>query len=83
MFYCYILFSTTLNKYYIGSTSDLNGRLRRHQSNHKGYTGATSDWVLKWKEGFLEKNEVLIREKEIKKWKSSQMIEKLIAESNS
>jgi len=36
MYYFYILYSPTLDNYYLGHTSDINGRLRRHNSNHKG-----------------------------------------------
>ncbi|HEY0741275.1 MAG TPA: GIY-YIG nuclease family protein, partial [Chryseosolibacter sp.] len=36
----YILYSTSLNKYYIGHTEDeMISRLRRHNSNHKGFSG--------------------------------------------
>ncbi|MGY6522384.1 MAG: GIY-YIG nuclease family protein [Mongoliitalea sp.] len=38
--YFYILYSQTLDKYYLGHTCDiLEDRLRRHLSNHKGFTG--------------------------------------------
>ncbi len=68
-----------MNKYYIGSTSDvLQERIRKHNSNHKGFTGAIGDWELKYFEEFPTKHDVLMREKEIKKWKSRKLIEKLI-----
>ncbi|WP_372950757.1 GIY-YIG nuclease family protein [Mariniphaga sp.] len=38
MYYCYILYSQKLDKFYIGSTGDLSGRLSRHNSAHKGFT---------------------------------------------
>ncbi|TKC00182.1 GIY-YIG nuclease family protein [Pedobacter cryophilus] len=77
MFFVYILFSSSLNKYYIGSTSNLEERLRKHNSNHKGFTGANSDWVLRYSETFETKIQALKREKQIKNWKSRIMIEKL------
>ncbi|TKC00181.1 GIY-YIG nuclease family protein [Pedobacter cryophilus] len=77
MFFVYILFSQSLNKYYIGSTSDLEDRLRKHNSNHKGFTGTHSDWIIKYSETFETKIQALKREKQIKNWKSRIMIEKL------
>ncbi|MBO9204550.1 MULTISPECIES: GIY-YIG nuclease family protein [Niastella] len=41
------VFSSTLDRYYIGHTGDdLSGRLRRHNSNHKGFTGNVGDWII-------------------------------------
>jgi putative endonuclease len=77
MFFIYILFSQSLNIYYIGFTSDLKDRLRKHNSNHKGFTGTRSDWIVKYTEKFETKIEALNREKQIKNWKSRLMIEKL------
>jgi putative endonuclease len=75
----YILYSATLDKYYVGFTGDLlEERLSRHNSNHKGFTGGR-DWVLKYAEDYLDKSTVLKREKEIKSKKSRKYIESLIA----
>ena len=77
--FTYILFSESLNKYYIGSTSDeLQERLRRHNSNHKGFTGGIGDWIIVYQEGFESKSYAYAREREIKAWKSRKRIEKLI-----
>ena len=69
-----------LNKYYVGSTGDtLESRIKKHNSNHKGFTGGYGDWVIKYSEEFQSRNDALKREKEIKKWKSRKLIEKLIS----
>ena len=78
MYTVYILFSKTLNKYYIGHTADLAERLREHNSNHKGFTGGIGDWGLRYKEYMNTKEEAIRREKEIKSWKSRKMIERLL-----
>ena len=79
VFHTYILFSPTLNKYYIGSTGDaLEERIRKHNSNHKGFTGGIGDWELKYAESYVTKTGSLKREKEIKNWKSRKLIEKLV-----
>ena len=80
MFYVYILHSHILDKYYVGSTGELlEERIRKHNTNHKGFTGGLEDWQLKYSEEFNTKNEALKREKEIKSWKSKKLIEKLIS----
>ncbi len=81
-YYVYILFSPSLNKYYIGFTADdIYQRLRKHNSNHKGFTGGMGDWEVKYTEPFNAKAEAMIREKQIKKWKSRKLIEQLISKA--
>ncbi|MCB9224198.1 MAG: GIY-YIG nuclease family protein [Crocinitomicaceae bacterium] len=78
-FHLYILYSTSIDHYYIGYTGDnINERIKKHNSNHKGYTGKTDDWNLVYKECYNSKSEAIQREKEIKSWKSRKMIEKLV-----
>ena len=78
-FVVYILFSSVKNKYYVGFTGDnLNERIRKHNTNHKGFTGGIGDWELKYSECFETKIEASNREKQIKNWKSRLLIEKLI-----
>jgi putative endonuclease len=75
----YILFSSAANKYYVGHTADsISERLRKHNSNHKGFTGTYNDWKLVYQETYLSKEEAYSREREVKNWKSRKMIEKLI-----
>ena len=80
--YTYILFSEKKNKYYTGSTSDnLLERLRKHNSNHKGFTGGLGDWKIVYTESSSTLSEARIRELQIKKWKSRKKIEELIKNS--
>jgi putative endonuclease len=75
----YILFSPSRDRYYIGSTTmDIEERLRRHLSDHKGFTSKAKDWIVVYKEECPNKAEALIREKQVKSWKSKTMILKLI-----
>ena len=78
-FKLYILYSGSLDKYYVGSTGDLiEERIRKHNSNHSGFTGKRNDWKLVYKEEYADKSAVLKREREIKGWKSRKRIELLI-----
>jgi len=79
MCHFYILYSPSLDRYYIGHTCDLlTKRLRRHNSNHKGFTGKANDWEITYTESFPSKEFANAREREVKKWKSRKRIESLI-----
>jgi putative endonuclease len=78
-YFTYILFSKTLDKYYVGFTGDdLVNRIRKHNSNHKGFTGGFGDWELVYKEEFSDKKMAHSREKQIKGWKSRKLIAQLV-----
>jgi putative endonuclease len=79
MWIFYILYSSILDKYYIGFTGDdLNERLRKHNSNHKGFTGKIGDWQVVYSEKYETKEKAYARERQVKNWKSRKLIEKLI-----
>jgi len=81
MNFFYILYSKFLNQYYIGHTSEgLQERLRKHLSNHSGFTGKSKDWIVVYSEKFETKSLAYKREMEVKKWKSRIRVEKLINE---
>jgi putative endonuclease len=77
-FTTYIIYSKTLDKFYIGFTSDMVSRLQRHNQKGKGFTGNENDWQLVYKEEFSSKTEAYSREREIKSWKSRKKIIELI-----
>ena len=81
MYFVYILFSPSKDRFYIGSSSDLTDRLKKHNTNHKGFTGGTADWHIVYSERYPNKPEAIQREREIKKWKSRIMIQKLVSSS--
>jgi putative endonuclease len=82
MFNVYIIYSASKGKYYIGYTGDdLLVRIRKHNSNHKGYTGMTQDWKLVYSESYANKAAAMKREREIKSWKSTKRIEELISQA--
>ena len=76
-YFLYILFSENLNRYYVGHTSNINERIRKHNSNHKGFTGKTNDWILVYSESFETKTQAYARERQVKKWKSRKKIVEL------
>ena len=82
-FTLYILFSELKNKYYIGFTSDLNERLKRHNQKSKGFTGNVNDWKIVYTEIYPTKDLARARELKIKSWKSRIKIIELINETGS
>ncbi len=70
MFYCYILYSEKSDKYYIGSTGDLEGRLQRHNTSNHGFTSNGKPWKIMYFETFETKQEAITREFQLKKHKN-------------
>jgi putative endonuclease len=80
----YILHSADFDKYYIGATDgDLALRLKKHLSDHKGFTGKTKDWRVVHFEDYPDFIAAHRRELEVKKWKSKRRIQKLIKSTES
>ena len=84
MYLVYILYSDTLNKFYVGHTGDdINERLRRHLADHHGFTSTAKDWSVVYTEEYKSKDEAYRRERVIKGWKSKKMIQQLIQKHGS
>jgi putative endonuclease len=45
-FFVYVLYSSKLEKYYVGSTNDIEDRLYRHNSGQSTFTKTGIPWVL-------------------------------------
>ena len=75
IFFVYILQSLSLGKFYIGYTTDLEKRLKEHNSGISSFTSKVSDWAIKYSEQFNTREEAIIREREIKSKKSRKYIE--------
>ncbi len=82
MAYVYILYSKTLDRFYIGHTStSVEDRLVKHLQKHKGFTATVKDWEIVYTEEFPDKIQAYARERKIKSWKSKQKIRELIKKS--
>ncbi len=75
-YWVYIIYSETLDKYYVGQTEDIDKRLFTHITRKN--IGA-SDWELKYKEQFETRSQAVKREVEIKRQKRRTYIEWLIS----
>jgi putative endonuclease len=76
MYFVYILYSSNIDKYYVGQTENLERRLSEH--NSKRNLGA-SDWKIKYVENFENRSDAVKRESEIKAKKRRTYVEWLIA----
>lgn len=79
MYFTYILFSTKTNKYYVGSTDNLESRLRHHNSGSTPSTKMGAPfWEIVYIEELIDRTAALKREIEIKRKKSRKYIEWLV-----
>ena len=74
MFIVYILYSSSIDKYYVGFTNDLERRLLEHNRKKGKYTDGGIPWLLVHQEHYVLKSEAMKREKQIKQQKSRQYI---------
>jgi putative endonuclease len=78
MYYVYILYSESGNRYYKGMSQNPENRLTYHNSRERGFTSRYRPWKLVWKQEYDTKQEALSVEQKLKKWKSRKMIERVI-----
>ena len=76
--FVYILYSVSLDLYYIGSSANPQERLKKHLANHGGFTSKAKDWMICYSVSFLDKTEALKRERQLKSWKNREKIKQLI-----
>ncbi len=78
MWYTYIIYSKSVDKYYIGYTEDISQRIERHNAGWGKYSSRGIPWQLVYYEEFATKREAIKRENEIKSKKSRKYIEDLV-----
>jgi len=79
-YFVYIIYSESVDRYYVGHCQDLKDRISRHNGGRSKYTKIALDWKVKYTESCSTRSEAMIREREIKKKKSRKYIEFLISE---
>jgi len=76
MTYTYILKSKNKDKFYIGSTNDLNCRIKEHNSGLSYYTKRHMPWKLVYKEEYDSIVDARKREKYFKSAAGRRFLEK-------
>ena len=83
MFWVYILFSTRIQKTYVGFTSNLELRIASHNEfGKKDWTSKHRPWTLIHSEIFDSKTEAMAREKFLKSGKGRVWIKELLTSKN-
>ena len=80
-YFTYILESQMNGRYYVGSCEDVEVRLKRHNEGATPSTKPYRPWCVAWVEQHTCKTDALKQELQIKRMKSRQYIERLIAGS--
>ena len=66
MYFVYIIFSTSHNRYYIGQTQDFDDRIVRHNSGYEKSTSPYRPWVLQCLIAKASRSEAMLLEKKLK-----------------
>lgn len=66
MYYVYVLYSVSHDRYYIGMTDDLKRRLSEHNLGRTQSTKAFKPWEIVFEELFNTRPEARVREKYLK-----------------
>ncbi|HEX7017927.1 MAG TPA: GIY-YIG nuclease family protein [Patescibacteria group bacterium] len=79
MYWIYILQSQKNDRYYIGSSNDIERRLAEHNRGKSPYTASTRPWKLVFSKEFATLKAARQFEHSLKKQKSRKVIEELLA----
>ena len=79
-YYVYIIQSLSDRTYYVGSTQNVEDRIERHNQGRSQYTKTKRPWQLVYTEEYLNKSDAIKRENQIKRRKSKNYIDSLIAQ---
>ncbi|MBU1705422.1 GIY-YIG nuclease family protein [Patescibacteria group bacterium] len=78
MYFVYVIHSTLHNRFYIGSTANIETRLAKHNSGATRSTKPFRPWVLVCYESFETRTEARKRENQIKKYKGGEAFKSLL-----
>ncbi len=77
-YFTYILKSTIVDRFYIGSTSNLENRLTHHNSGHSRSTKAYIPWEIVYFEEYKTISEAIRREYALKRIRNTETLLKII-----
>jgi len=78
MFYVYIIQSVKDCSFYIGSTSDIDRRIKQHNNGESKYTSKRGTWSLVYFEVLNTRSESLKRERFLKKQRNIEFYSRLV-----
>ncbi len=74
----YILYSASVDRFYIGYSSDIDRRLEQHNSNQSEYTKNKGPWQLVYREAYSDKSIAIKRERFLKAQRNREFYLRLI-----
>ena len=74
-YFVYILYSASINKYYIGHTNDLARRIYEHDLGKEKFTKKGIPWEMKFSCSFDLNTDAIKEERRLKKCKSRKYLE--------
>lgn len=78
-YFLYILYSSKLDKYYIGHTNNLERRIYEHNLGKENFTRKGIPWELRFSRSFISNTAATHEESRLKKCKNRKYLEKYIA----
>ena len=75
MFYVYILWSEKTQKFYCGYTSNMDSRLKRHNSGWEKSTRYGTPWRIIWRTEKASRSEAMELEKKLKSLTQKRLIQ--------
>jgi putative endonuclease len=75
MYYCYVLYSPALGKFYKGQTHDIKARVDRHNSKLVKSTAPGAPWVLCWYTEKQNRSEAISLEMKLKNLSQKRLIQ--------
>ena len=60
MYYTYIIYSSVLERYYIGQCENIDIRIMDHNNSRSTYTKKGKPWVLRWSKAFPTRAEAIV-----------------------
>jgi len=77
----YILYSKSLDKYYIGHTNDMNRRIYEHNIGKEKFTRKGIPWEIKFHQAYETKAEAYAEERRLKKCKNRKYLEEYMSKA--
>ncbi len=78
-YFVYVLKSKSHNNFYIGSTKDIEERIKEHNLGKCRYTSGRGPWELIYKEEYNSRSEAMKREKFLKSGKGREFLKSRIS----
>jgi len=80
MYFLYILKSLANDRYYVGSTNNLERRLKEHNTGKSKYTKLTKPFILVFSKKYKTLKKAQHIERKLKRFKSRTVLDKIVSE---